>query len=134
MRKEVALSLLSSAEPGTFLIRFSTSTPGALAVHYAATSRSRRGTVVSGIVNVDKRRGLSVKKGNRTFHDLDDLVLSTEQLKFLLHHDAGSGGTVVVRKEEVFGRPQRRESWSGARRATEELGEAVSRRLSMPPM
>ncbi|CAN0379272.1 unnamed protein product, partial [Hapterophycus canaliculatus] len=38
MRKEVALSLLSGARPGTFLIRFSTSTPGALAVHYAATS------------------------------------------------------------------------------------------------
>lgn len=138
MRKEVALSLLKSADPGTFLIRFSTSTAGALAVHYAATSRSRRGTVVSGIVNVDKKRGLSVKKGNRTFHDLDDLVLSTEQLKFLLYHESGSGGggggTVVVRKDEVFGRPQRRESWSGGRRAAEELGEGVSRRLSMPPM
>lgn len=119
MRKDVALGLLSRAAPGTFLVRFSTSKPGALAIHYMATSRSRRGTVVSGIVNVSKAGALSVENGTQTFHDLDDLVLSTEQLRFI-HPN--------VRKEDVFSRPQRRNTWA----ADGVEVEGNTRRQSMP--
>lgn len=124
MKKDAALTLLSSAEPGTFLIRFSTSKPGALAVHYVGSKGKRLGTVVSGIVNVSSAGALSVEKrgGELTFHDLDDLVLSTEQLKIL--HPG-------VPKEAVFARPRRRESWSADLHA-EVTG--ISRRQSMPPM
>lgn len=121
MRKDEALSLLSSAEPGTFLIRFSTSKPGALALHYAATSPSRRGQVVSGIVNVSRAGALSVENG-QTFNDLNDLVLSHEQLRFL-HPN--------VRKEDVFSRPQRRGTWT-AEGVPVEVEEAATRRRSMP--
>lgn len=120
MRKDKALNLLSCAEPGTFLVRFSTSKPGALAIHYVATSRSRRGQVVSGIVNVSRAGALSVENGRQTFHDLDDLVLSTEQLRFL--HPK-------VRKEDVFCRPQRRGTWAAEGVKAE---EAATRRQSMP--
>lgn len=119
MKKDEALSLLSHAEPGTFLVRFSTSKPGALAIHYVATSRLRRGTVVSGIVNVSRAGALTVENGRQTFNNLDDLVLSTEQLKFL-HPN--------VRKEDVFSRPQRRASWTADGVEVEE----ATRRQSLP--
>ncbi len=125
MRKDVALSLLSKAKPGTFLIRFSTSKAGALAVHYMSTSSRKRGVVVSAIVNVSAAGALSVENGSRDYHDLDDLVLSTDQLKFL-HPN--------VRKEDVFSRPERRESWTGARAAAATAKGDFGRRQSMPPM
>lgn len=127
MRKDVAISLLSKAQPGTFLIRFSTSKAGALAVHYMSTSPRKRGVVVSAIVNVSPAGALSVENGSRDYHDLDDLVLSIDQLK-VLHPN--------VRKEEVFFRPERRESWTGERAAAAAAakGDFGRRRQSMPPM
>lgn len=126
MRKDDALARLYGTAPGTFLIRFSTTQKGALAVHYTSTSRGRRGALVSVIVNVSNAGELTIKNGNRPYHDLDDLVLSLEQLKFL-HPD--------VRKNEVFSRPERRGSWAtGEGRVEVDAGGRFGRRQSMPPM
>lgn len=130
MRKDEALARLSGKEPGTFLIRFSMSERGALAVHYTSTSRGRRrGELVGVIVQVSSAGELSIRDGKRPYHDLDDLVLSLEQLRFL-HPD--------VRKDDVFSRPERRgswatgEGWAGVEGAAG--GYLGRRRQSVPPM
>ncbi|CAM9969017.1 unnamed protein product, partial [Laminaria digitata] len=99
MKKDSAFALLASANPGTFLIRFSTSTPGALAVHY--TSSRGQGCVTSVVVNVNAGGELSCSSSRRgstgTFSTLDELALSTRQL-VCVHPD--------VPKAEVFHRAQ----------------------------
>lgn len=104
IKKDSACALLACANPGTFLIRFSTSTPGALAVHY--TSSRGQGSVTSVVVNVSARGELSCCQehgSTGTFRTLDELALSTKQL-VCLHPD--------IPKAEVFYRPQHRNSWA----------------------
>lgn len=126
MRKDDALAGLSGKAPGTFLIRFSTTQRGSLAVHYTSRSRGRRGELVSVIVKVTNAGELTIVNGNRPYHNLDDLVLSMDQLKFL-HPD--------IRKEDVFFRPERRGSWAtGAGGRAGGGGGGYGRRQSMPPM
>lgn len=104
MKKDSACALLARANPGTFLIRFSTSTPGALAVHY--TSSRGQGSVTSVVVKVNAGGELSCSRRHGStgiFRNLDELALSTSQLVYL-HPD--------IPKAEVFHRPQHRNSWA----------------------
>lgn len=109
--------LLSRARPGTFLIRFSISKPGALAVHYS--SFRNRGVVKNVVVNVNDRGELSFDTGDARYRNLDELALKTRQLMFL-HPNTP--------KNEVFSRPQHRSSW-----AASSSTNSISRRQSLPP-
>lgn len=108
--------LLSRAQPGTFLIRFSTSKPGALAVHYA--SSRDRGVVKNVVVNVNDRGELSFDTGNARYRNLDELALKTRQLVFL-HPNTP--------KAQVFSRPHHRSSWTAGSSTN-----SISRRQSLP--
>ena len=104
MRRDEALGRLQGKRPGTFLIRFSTTRPGSLAVHYTSTSRRRLGEVVSVLVKVSMAGELTVKNGRRPYDNLDDLVLSHHQLKFV-YPDVPKVDVFLLWRRERPGRP-----------------------------
>lgn len=102
MKKSTAIALLANAARNTFLIRFSASMPGGLAIHYR--SSPRRG-VVSVSVQVGPGGELSYDNGP-TYHDLVDLALRSKPLLYVYPNTP---------KTEIFTRPEERLSYTGSR-------------------
>lgn len=91
LKKVTANRLIARAERGTFLIRFSTSKLGAMAIHY----KSHKGGVRNVLVSVDPDGQMSVD--SKKHRNLSALVMSTRHIKRLYPNTP---------KELVFGPPQ----------------------------
>lgn len=104
LKKVTANRVIARADPGTFLIRFSTSKLGAMAIHY----KSHKAGVINVLVTVDSDGQLSVD--GKKHRDLSALVMSTRNIRRLYPKN--------TRKELVFaprqngGYPQPRSSGS----------------------
>lgn len=109
LSSSMANSLLNAAEPGTFLIRFSTSKHATLVVQY--TSKYREVNKVAIDVLKTGHVTCSVGSGNpRTYRSLVSMALRLNQLTYL-HPD--------LPKHEAFHMPQRRSTMPAGVRSHE---------------
>lgn len=108
MKKVTANRMIASAAPGTFLMRFSNSKGGALAVHY----KNKRDQVISVLVDVDDGGQLSVPPAEGTpkvkHRNLAALVMSVRHIQ-ILHPD--------IPKKVVFATPRHRSSFTEGMRS-----------------
>lgn len=135
VKKSDVVTLLSGRAPGTFLIRFSASRPGALAIHYASVRE--RGMVRDVLVNVTDSGSLSCEDSGPqagrqvlTYSNLEDLVRQMSHLT-RFHPDTPKGEIIPFRRSLARHRMSMQEGEHGRLSGGREAGMESQRRHSM---